>query len=326
MGDFMLSRRDVLFGMAAAGAAALGGRVSRALAKASQPATRVDFDVPAGACDCHTHIFGDPRHFPFAAGRIYTPEPASVAEMRSLHRALHTERVVLVQPSVYGSDNACTLDAMKQLGRSSRGIAVIDEKTTEAALDDMHRTGIRGIRINLETAGQTDPGIGRQRLQAAIARIKGRRWHIQIYTRLPVIEGMADLVMAAPVPIVFDHFGGAQGSLGVQQRGFETLLKLVRAGKAYVKLSAPYRSSTQPPDYPDVAPLAKALIAANPERMLWATDWPHPAQIPGRKFDEVTPLYHIDDGRVFNLLPRWAPASTQRRTILVSNPAKLYDF
>ncbi len=137
----MLSRRDVLMGAAAAGAAALGGRVSRALAKASQPAARVDFDVPAGACDCHTHVFGDPRHFPFAAGRIYTPEPASVAEKRSLHRALHTGRVVLVQPTVYGTDNSCTLDAMKQLGRSSRGMAVIDEKTPEAALDNMHRGG-----------------------------------------------------------------------------------------------------------------------------------------------------------------------------------------
>ncbi len=288
--------------------------------------TPVHFDVPAGACDCHTHIFGDTRRFPFAPVRVYTPEPASVPEMRSLHRALHTERVVLVQPSVYGTDNACTLDAMKQLGRTSRGIAVIDDKTTEAALDDMHRAGIRGIRINLETAGQTDPAMGRQRFQTAIERVNHRKWHVQIYTRLPVIAGMADLVMASPVPIVFDHFGGAQASLGVQQPGFEALLKLVRAGKAYVKLSAPYRSSTQAPDYPDVAPLAKALIAANPERTIWATDWPHPAQIPGRNFQEITPLYQIDDGRIFNLLPTWAPASAQRKTILVSNPAKLYDF
>jgi predicted TIM-barrel fold metal-dependent hydrolase len=271
-------------------------------------------------------VFGNTERFPFAPVRVYTPEPASVVEMRALHRALHTARVILVQPSVYGADNRCTLDAMKQFGASSRGVAVIDEKTTEAALDDMQHAGIRGIRVNLETAGQTDPAIGRQKLQSAIERVKGRGWHVQIYTRLSVIEGMAEMVMAAPVPIVFDHFGGAQGTLGTAQPGFDTLLKLVRAGKAYVKISAPYRSSTQAPDYPDVAPLAKSLIAANPQRMLWATDWPHPAQIPGRKFDEITPLFQIDDGRVLNLLPTWAPDPAQRKTILVDNPAELYGF
>jgi len=322
----MLSRRDVLIGSAAAAAAGLAGRAAKAFGSASQPATPVNFAVPAKSCDCHTHVFGDVRRFPFAPVRVYTPEPASVAEMRSLHRALHTERVVLVQPSVYGTDNSCTLDAMKQLGASSRGIAVIDDKTTEAELDRMHGAGIRGIRVNLETGGQTNAGVGQRQLQSAIDRIKRRHWHVQVYTRLSVIEAMADVVMAAPVPVVFDHFGGAQGSLGVRQPGFETMLNLVRAGKAYVKISAPYRSSTEAPDYPDVAPLATALIEANPERILWATDWPHPAQIPGRPFDEITPLFQIDDGRIFNLLPTWAPDPGRRKTILVDNPAKLYQF
>ena len=324
--DRLLSRRKVLIGAAVAAAASAIRGEGDLWATAAQPSTPVNFDVPAGACDCHTHVFGDAQRFPFAAVRPYTPEPASVAEQRAVHGALHTSRVVLVQPTVYGTDNSCTVDAMKQLGASSRGVAVIDDHTPEAALDDMHRAGIRGIRINLETAGQTDPALGRQRLQAAIARVKPRGWHVQVYTRLSVIAGMADEVMAAPVPIVFDHFGGAQAALGVDQPGFDTLLKLVKAGKAYVKISAPYRSSTLAPDYPDVAPLAKALIAANVQRMLWATDWPHPAQIPGRKFDEITPLFQIDDGRVFNLLPAWAPEAGTRKTILVDNPAKLYGF
>jgi predicted TIM-barrel fold metal-dependent hydrolase len=322
----MLSRRDVLIGAAVTGAAALVRPVTRALATASQPATPVSFEVPAGACDSHTHIFGDPRRFPFAPSRIYTPEPASIGEMRALHRALHTDRVVIVNPSVYGANNACTLDALRQLGSSSRGIAVIDDKTSEAALDEMDRAGFRGIRINLETAGQTDATLGRQLFQAAVERIKGRHWHIQIYTRLSVIEGIGDQVMAAPVPVVFDHFGGAQGSLGIRQPGFETLLSLVQNGKAYVKISAPYRSSTQGPDYPDVAPLAKALIAANLQRILWGSDWPHPAQVAGRKATDITPLYRIDDGRVFNQLAVWAPDAAQRKAILVQNPAKLYGF
>ena len=323
----MVSRRNFLLNAAVAGAGALIRGGNAVLASASQPSTPVNFQVPAGACDCHTHIFGDSRRFPFATPRVYTPEPASVAEMRALHRALHTERVVIVQPSVYGTDNACTLDAIKQLGSMARGIAVIDDKTPDAALDQMQRAGIRGIRVNLETAGQSDPAISRKLFQAAVDRIKNRpNWHIQVYTRLSVIEGIKDQVMAAPMPVVFDHFGGAQARLGVGQPGFDTLLNLTRTGKAYVKISGAYRSSTQSPDYADVVPLAKALIAANPQRMLWGTDWPHPAQIPGRKFDEITPLFQIDDGRLFNQLPVWAPDAAVRKTILVENPARLYGF
>jgi predicted TIM-barrel fold metal-dependent hydrolase len=323
----MLSRREVLIGTAAAGATALI-RGTTMFASAAQPSTAVNFEVPAGACDTHTHVFGDPQRFPFAAARAYTPEQASIAEMRALHRALRTERVVIVHPSVYGPDNSCTLDGMKQLGSNVRGIAVIDEKTTEAALDEMDRAGMRGIRVNLETSGQSDPAVARQVFQEAVDRMKRRsKWHIQIYTRLSVIEAIKEQVMDAPVPVVFDHFGGAQAALGVSQPGFETLLNLVRTGKTYVKISAPYRSSTQPPDYADVAPLAKALIAANPQHILWGSDWPHPASpVAHRPVTEVTPLWQVDDGRIFNQLPVWAPDAAVRKTILVENPAKLYGF
>jgi predicted TIM-barrel fold metal-dependent hydrolase len=323
----MLSRRKILKGAVAAGVAALIPRQQNLFAHASQPSAPVSFQMPAGACDCHTHVFGDPQHFPFAPSRNYTPEPASIEEMRALHRALHIDRVVVVQPSVYGTDNACTLDAIKHLGGRARGVAVIDEKTPDSALAEMDRAGIRGIRINLETVGQTDPAVGRQHFQAAVKRIKGGNWHIQIYTRLAVIEALKDQIAAAPMPVVLDHFGGAQAALGIEQPGFETLLNLVRTGKAYVKVSAPYRSSMQSPDYPDVAPLAKALIAANPQRILWGSDWPHPATpVPGRKNTEVTPLFQIDDGRILNLLPAWAPDPALRKTILVDNPARLYGF
>jgi predicted TIM-barrel fold metal-dependent hydrolase len=312
--------------MAAGGTAALVPLDLPAWAGASQPRTPVNFDVPPGACDCHTHIFGDPAQFPFAPVRVYTPEQASIPEMRSLHKALHTDRVVIVNPSVYGMENTCSLDAIKKLGPGARGVAVIGEKTPDAALDEMYRGGMRAIRINLETGGQSDPDLARQRFQTSIERVKSHKYHVQLYTRLSVIEAIKDQVASAPVPIVFDHFGGAQGPLGVHQPGFDTLLNLVRTGKAYVKISAPYRSSTQAPDYPDVAPLAKALVAANPERILWGSDWPHPAQIPGRPFTEITPLYQIDDGRVFNLLPVWVPSAAQRKTILVENPARLFGY
>lgn len=323
----MISRRQILIGAAAAGAAVFNGRRISG-ATASQPVTPVNFAVPPGACDCHTHIFGDPARFPFAPTRSYTPEPASVDEVRALHQALHTTRVVIVQPSVYGTNNACTLDAIRQLGPAARGVAVIDDNTPESALDEMGRAGIRGIRLNLETGGVTDPAAARQRFQRAVERIRHRSWHIQIYTRLSVIEGISALVMEAAVPVVFDHFGGAQASLGIQQAGFAALLNLVRTGNAYVKISAPYLSSTQAPDYPDVVPFAKALVAANPERLLWATNWPHPdsLRVPGRKATDIAPFRRIDDGRVFNQLAVWVPDPAQRKTILVENPARLYGF
>jgi predicted TIM-barrel fold metal-dependent hydrolase len=324
----MLSRRDLLIGATAAGAATLVRGTAPAYAKAAQPSTPVNFDVPAGACDCHTHIFGDPARYAFATPRPYTPEPATVPEMRALHKALHTPRVIIVQPTVYGTDNTCTLESMKLLGPGARAVVVIDDKTPESALDDMARLGIRGIRINLETVGQTDPAIARQRFAAAVERIKARKWHIQIYTRLSIIESLKDQFAASPVPLVFDHFGGAQASLGLDQTGFPTLLGLVRSGVAYVKISGAYRSSTQAPNYPDVAPYAKALIAANPQRIVWGSDWPHPdsAQIPGRKTTDIAPLYQIDDGALLNQLPVWAPEASVRKTILVDTPAKLYGF
>lgn len=322
----MLTRREILRGTLTAGAAALAWRPNVILAIASQPSTPVNFTIPEGACDCHVHTF-DPQHFPYSPSRPYTPEPVSVDELRSLHKALHMDRVIVVQTTVYGTDNSGALDAMKKLGSHARGVAVIDERTPESALDEMDRVGIRGIRLNLETAGQTDPEIGRKRFQAAVERIKTRKWHIQIYARLSVIEGIKDLVAAAPMPVVFDHFGGMQAGLGADQLGFSSLMTLVRTGKAYVKISAPYRSSTDAPDYPDVAPLARALVASNPQRILWGSDWPHPGiPVPGRSNAEITPFFQIDDGRVLNFLPKWVPDAATRKSILVENPAKLYGF
>ncbi|MGH9679015.1 MAG: amidohydrolase family protein, partial [Candidatus Acidiferrales bacterium] len=157
-------------------------------------------------------------------------------------------------------------------------------------------------------------------------RIKGGKWHIQIYTRLPVIDAMKDLLAAAPMPVVFDHFGGVQAAPGPMQPGFDALTNLLRDGKIYVKISAPYRSSKLP-DFSDVAPIAKALIAANSRRILWGSDWPHPGTpVPGRKLSVITPFFKIDDGRILNLLPAWAPAPALRKAILVENPAELYGF
>jgi predicted TIM-barrel fold metal-dependent hydrolase len=316
----MPTRREILLGALAAGATM---RMRTSFAKASQPGTAVNFDVPAGACDCHTHIHGDPETFPYFSGRVYTPETALPEEMAALHRALHIQRVVIVTPSVYGTDNSATLWGMKARGADARGVAVIDEKTTESALDAMHRAGVRGVRINLATGGNNDPALGRKRFQALAERVRRRDWHIQMNTSLAVVTAMKDLFATSPVPVVFDHFANARHDLGVEQPGFADLVDLVRSGKGWVKVSV---NGAPLPDYSGFAPLARALIAANPERIVWGSNWPHPHSFSGRKATEVTPLFQVDDALVLSQLPLWAADATTRKKILVDNPARLYGF
>jgi predicted TIM-barrel fold metal-dependent hydrolase len=317
----MLTRRHILIGAASAGARSL-------FAKASQPSTAVNFAIPPNACDSHTHIYGDPAQFPLWSGRPYTPEPALPEEMSALHRALHMDRVVIVTPSAYGTDNAVTLYGMKARGANARGIAVIDEKTPDSDLDAMASAGVRGIRLISGANGPTDPAVARRRFQAAVPRMKSRNWHIQMYTSLGILLALKDLIQASPVPVVFDHFGGAQAARGLNQPGFPDLLELLHSEKAYVKISGAYRASTRGPDYFDVAPLARALIRANPDHVVWGSDWPHPngTVVPGRKPTDVAPPFQIDDGRLLNQLPIWEPDAAVRKKILVDNPTRLYGF
>ena len=324
----MLTRRDMLKAGLAAGVAGFAAGERILDAAAPQPRTKVNFDVPPGGCDCHVHVFGDPKQYPFFAGRTYTPETALVDELKRLLSALRLERVVIVQPSVYGTDNSCTLDGMRGIGGAARGVAVIDDKTPDAELDTMAKAGIRGIRLNLTQGGVSDPAVARQRLEAGIARVRNRGWHIQINTPPPIIAALKDQFMASPVPIVFDHFGGATGAGGLGQPGFGALVDLVKSGKAYVKISGGADLVSTQGDLADVAPLAKALVSANPQRILWGTNWPHPGSnpVPGRKPTDLAVHVQTDDGKVLNLLPTWVPDAATRRMILVENPARLYGF
>ncbi len=315
----MITRREFVLGAAAAGTL-LHTRFS--FAKASQPSTPVNFEVPAGACDCHTHIHGDPAKFPWFPGRTYTPEMALPDEMSALHKALHIQRVVIVTPSVYGPDNSATIYGMQARGKDARGVAVIDDKTTDAELDRLAKLGFKGIRLNLSTAGVNDPNVARQRFLAAAERVKSRNWHVQLNTTLPVIAAMKDALAASPVPIVFDHYGNANEELGVGQPGFSDLVALVKSGKAYVKISV---TAGPRKNYAYFTPLAQMLIAANVDRCIWGTNWPHPNSVNGST-DKVTPLWQVDDGLVMNLLPVWAPDAAVRKKILVDNPARLYEF
>lgn len=297
---------------------------------AAQPRTPIAFDVPESACDCLTHIFGDPSQYPMSPGRTYTPPPASVEEIQAMLRGIHFSRVVIVQPTIYGTDNTCTVDAVQRLGSGARGMAVVDEQTTAAELDRLQAVGMCGVRINMETIGQADPAVARRRFKTAVTQVTDRPgWHIQMYLRPAMFDAIEDLLADCTVPVSLDHFAGFRASDGVAQPTFTKVLEFLRAGKIYVKLSAPYLASRAEPDFDDVTPLAQALIAANPERILWATNWPHPdsgKDAPRRPLGAVYPLRQPDDGRILNLLPRWAPDPSVRRLILVDNPARLFGF
>ena len=191
---------------------------------------------------------------------------------------------------------------------------MVTGKTSDAELDAWDRAGIRGTRLS-GGEGISASAADRTRLQAAIERLAGRTWHVNTAVQFAALEGLQDVLMASPIPVVIDHFAAAQASGGIRQRGFDVLLNLMRSGRIYLKISREHNISTQAPDYPDVAALVTALVAANPDRILWATDWPH---VNGPK--------GVDDGRIFNQFAVWVSDPAQRRTILTDNPARLYGF
>jgi predicted TIM-barrel fold metal-dependent hydrolase len=268
---------------------------------------------PAGACDCHAHVFGPQKQYPFQPGGGYVPPEANVDDYVRMLRAVGCERAVIVHPSVYGTDNRCTLDALRSGKFQFRGVAVIDEPiTTDSQLEDMHRAGVRGVRINLKSKGAV---VGIDAAPRLAERIKARGWHIQFFLDTNTMPDIDRKMVKLPVDIVIDHFGHIETAHGMQAPGFQTLLRLTRHERCWFKLIGPYRISRQAPEFPDVAPFARALAAAAPDRCVWGTDWPHPN------------VSHMpNDGDLADMLADWIPDEALRNRILAANPARLYGF
>jgi predicted TIM-barrel fold metal-dependent hydrolase len=284
------------------------------------------FSPPPGACDCHVHVIGPQALYPMVPERAYTPPEANVTNLRVHLSQLRVSRVVLIQPSFYGTDNQCMVSALQELGSIARGIAVVDDTIPDEELAVLAANGVRGVRVNLESSGVRDPAAARRALSALATRIAPLGWHIQIYASSRVIAAAADDIAQLDVPVVLDHFGMLQTKNGSDQPDMGPISELVRSGRAYVKLSAPYRISHAAPHYSDVQPFARAFIEANPERVLWASDWPHTDRAPGKGPTEVSPFRVVDDRAVFGLLEGWADNREVLQKILVSNPAALYGF
>lgn len=299
---------------------------------AERESPRLDDAIPAfaQACDCHTHIFADPREFPFAPGRRYTP---STADDRQLARHLHAlglGRVVVVQPSVYGFDNGATLHAIAALGPAvARGVAAIEiDRISDAELDRLTAGGMRGVRLNLETDGTTSVAEARRLLESAARRVQGRGWHLQVHARLALFAELSPAFASLEVPLVLDHYAGTHASTSPEHPDFRQLLAAMRSGAVYVKLSAGHLCGITDSDFARLAPLTHALIAERADRLVWGSDWPHPVPAPlaGASVESITPLQQVDDRGSLALLRACAPDAGTLEQILVSNPARLYGF
>ena len=268
--------------------------------------------IPASSADCHAHIFGPQAQYPYTPNRSYTPPEASIEAYRRMLAALGFERGVIVQPSVYGTDNRCTRDAVAASGGKWRGVAVVEPGVSDSLLAELHAAGFRGVRINLLFKG----GLQLDALERIAPAIQPLGWHLQLLLDGRDLPELADRLRRLPVDIVVDHMGHMPASLGTGHAGFQTLLQLLRGGRCWVKLSGAYRIASRPQPYEDAVPFARALVETAPDKLVFGTDWPHPSiSVPMPQ-----------DASLLDLLPMWAPDEATRRRILVENPARLYDF
>jgi predicted TIM-barrel fold metal-dependent hydrolase len=284
--------------------------------------------LPPLSCDCHMHIFGPRSVFPYFQGRIYTPPEALVDEYLAMRRKLGLERVVLVQPSVYGTNNRCQADGIARIP-GARGVAVLAGNESDAEIQALHKAGFRGIRINL-VQGSVDAPIETV-LERAGAMLKEIGWHLQIFAQPAMVASVAPILRRFPVPVMFDHFCGLSPWLGIDQPGYDVVRGLLRDGPAWMKLSAAYHS---PRRLEEGGP-AKAgafvadLYAAAPGRLVWGSNWPHPNVLPRTTPTEapIAPFRKIDDVDMISLMTGWADGdAAMLKRIMSDNPGRLYDF
>lgn len=272
--------------------------------------------MPAGACDTHAHICGPIEEHPYSDRRVYTPPDAPLSAYRHMLQTLGIERAVLVQPSVYGTDNTVMLNAMLQFGRDRcRGVAVVEDDIAESEIRRMHEAGVRGVRINVVDVAEGEGVIPMEPLGRLARRVQPFGWHVEFLMHADDFPDLDRQFAEFPVDIVLGHLGYMKTDKGLEQPGYQAMLRLMRRGKCWVKLTGPYRISTQSLPHADTNAYARALLDAAPERVIWGTDWPH-VMVKGEM---------PNDGDLADLLLEWVPENL-REQVLVENPAKLYGF
>ncbi|QGZ64658.1 amidohydrolase family protein [Paraburkholderia acidisoli] len=279
------------------------------------------FTLPPHACDSHAHTFGPYAAFPLAGDRSYTPPENAPERFVAQLDALGFERGVVVTASVYGMDNGALADALQRYPARLRGVAVLGAETTEAELDRLAALGVRGARFNLfRRDGQAvyRNGAGLEALRALAPKLAARGWHAQIWIHAPDLPELEPMLRALGLDLVIDHMGRMSVERGVRDPGFQRLLAMLADGVAWTKISGADRVTVQGAPYDDVTPHFEAIVAANPQQVVWGSDWPHvnyfdAAQMPG-------------DSALLALFMRAIPGAALRQAILVDNPARLYGF
>jgi len=274
------------------------------------------YTMPPGSCDCHAHVFGPQARFPYLPNAAYIPQDATPEDYARMLRTIGCERAVLVQPSVYGTDNSAMIAALRSGVFAFRGVAVVDAAIGDRELEELHAAGVRGVRINLASA---TPGLMLAEAPKLAPRLKALGWHLQFFMDLRKLPDAEEKLGSLDIDLVIDHFGKVRTGEGLDAPAFQTLLRLVKRENVWAKLIGPYFISDEAPRYPDVMPFAKAVVAAAPDRVVWGTDWPHPAV-------SHLPVTMPNDGDLAELALEWVPDEAQRNKLLSANPARLYDF
>ena len=279
---------------------------------------RPKLSLPGGACDSHAHILGPAARYAYSPARVYTPPDCLLPNYMKMLATLGVERAVLVQPSVYGTDNTVMLEAMKAAGNRFRGVAVVAESVSEAELKKLDAAGVRGVRVNIVDVKDRKPGtLPIYSLKKLARRVAPLGWHMEFLMHADEFPDLDRAFADFPVDIVLGHLGYMKTDKGLGNAGFQALLRLMKAGRAWVKLTGPSRiTTTGGLPYADVMPYARALLEANSERVIWGTDWPHVII--------KTPM--PNDGDLADLLPDWIPDARLREQVLVKNPGQLYGF
>ncbi len=313
-----IGRRDVLKGAVFAAAAASNVlRMTDARAQMVSNSSGTEppkLRAPASAADCHMHIY-NPARFAMPPSPRVAPTNAALDQYRLLQKRIGTTRVVIVTPRNYATQNDATLDAIAQLGRDARGVAVVHPEVSDAELKRLDDGGIRGTRFSLG-----DPAtavVTPDMIEPLARRVAPLGWHLQMNVQGEQIVALADVLRRVPTPLVFDHLGNPPLPAGIKHRSHAIIRELIDMDKAWVKLSGAYLNSKIGQPYPEATLIAQDFVRAAPERLVWGSDWPHPTS-PGPK--------KPDDAFLFDLLAEWAPDEHTRHRILVDNPEILYGF
>jgi predicted TIM-barrel fold metal-dependent hydrolase len=269
-----------------------------------------------GSCDCHAHVCGHESRYPYAPERLYTPHDAPPADFRAMLDRLGIERGVLVQPSIYGIDNRRMLDALKEDPKRLRGVAVLPESIPSGEVERLHRQGVRGVRCNIVDRKEGKGVLPLEELKKLARTVKPFGWHVEFLMHVDEFPDLDRQLADFPVDVVFGHLGYVNTRKSIEEKGFQALLRLMKDGKAWVKLTAPYRLTMSALPYPDTDVFANALVDAAPGRLLWGSDWPH----------VFIKTAMPEDRKLLQIFEKWVPDENLRRRILVDHPAALYGF